>query len=118
MTKVNRKPTNKAAQILEAAEALGVNSNYFFESTFKRYMVQIQILDELEKSIQELGTTVEKEYVKGRPNICINPTIAEFNKTSTAANNTVGTLMTILKNASADKQDAPKMAQIMAALNE
>jgi hypothetical protein len=36
--------------------------------------------------------------VKGRKNIVANPAITEYNKTATAANGTVGTLLNILKN--------------------
>lgn len=52
----------------------------------------MQILSELEKAIKEHGSTVVKEYVKGRENLCVNPAITEYNKTATAANGTVSTL--------------------------
>ena len=41
---------------------------------------------------------VEKEYVKGRKNVYSNPAIDQYNKTSSAANNTVGMLVNIIKN--------------------
>ena len=64
------KDLNKQAQeILEIAERHGVEQNFFFLTTFKRYQVQINILSELEKKIKSDGTLVTKEYVKGRGNI-------------------------------------------------
>ena len=60
------------------------------------------ILEELESAIEEYGATVTKEYVKGRQNLVSNPAITEYNKTATAANGTVGTLINIIKTMSDD----------------
>jgi len=89
---------DQANEILEKAEARGVSSNFFFVTTFKRYQVQMQILAELEKSIKEYGPTVTKEYVKGRQNLTANPAIADYNRTATAANGTVATLINIIRS--------------------
>ena len=89
-------PKKDAKEILDKAVRSGAMDNIFFSSTFKRYQVQLQLLDDLEKEIKEMGTTVTKEYVKGRQNIYTNPAIIEYNKTSTAANNTVATLLKIV----------------------
>ena len=67
-----------------------------FDRYVKRYQVQIQILNDLEKTIRAEGNTVTKEYVKGRKNVYTHPAIGEYNKTSTAANQTVQTLMKIV----------------------
>lgn len=86
----------QAQEILKIAEKHGVEQNFFFLTTFKRYQVQINILNELEKKIHEDGTLVTKEYVKGRENVYTHPAVGEYNKTSTAANQTVTTLMKII----------------------
>lgn len=85
-----------AAEILRIAAQNGVEQNFFFLTTFKRYQVQIKILNDLEVTIKEEGNTVTKEYVKGRRNVYTHPAIAEYNRTATAANQTVGTLMKIV----------------------
>lgn len=90
----------QAEEILAKAEEKGVQTNFFFRTTFKRYQVQMHILSELEKSIKEEGSMTTKEYVKGRANLYVNPAITEYNKTATAANGTVATLMNIVKNLS------------------
>jgi len=86
----------QAKEILEIAEKHGVEQNFFFITTFKRYQVQINILNDLEKTISSESTLVTKEYVKGRENIYTHPAITEYNKTSTAANQTVQTLVKII----------------------
>lgn len=86
----------QAAAILEKAQERGVASNYFFETTFSRYQMQMEILANLQEAIREYGPTVTKEYVKGRQNVVTNPAITEYNKTSTAANGTVQTLIKIV----------------------
>lgn len=57
----------------------------------------MKIMGELEKAMQEDGPLVTKEYVKGRKNIVANPAITEYNKTATAANGTVATLINIVR---------------------
>ena len=43
----------QAKEILEIAEKHGVEQNFFFLTTFKRYQVQIRILNDLERTIRE-----------------------------------------------------------------
>ena len=96
MTKKSLK--EQAKEIMRLAEESGLQSNYFFVTTFQRYQVQLEILDELEKAIKDAGMLVSKEYVKGRENVYTHPAIGEYNKTSTAANQTVATLIKIIKS--------------------
>ena len=65
----------QAQEILKIAEKHGVEQNFFFLTTFKRYQVQINILNDLEKTIKSENTLVTKEYVKGRENIYTHPEI-------------------------------------------
>ena len=92
----------QADKILKIAEDAGLQSNYFFQTTFQRYQVQLQILEELEKTIEEDGMLVKKTYVKGKSNVYENPAVACYNRTTDSANKTVATLMRILKNFDAD----------------
>ena len=103
----------QANEILRRAQEKGVSGNFFFVTTFKRYQVQMQILTELEKEIQKTGTTITKTYVKGRENICTNPAIAEYNKTSTAANSTVSTLIQIIEKMSEEQVKESKLYKLM-----
>lgn len=93
---------DQAKEILKLAEESGLQSNYFFVTTFERYQVQLQILGELEKAIKDEGMLVSKEYVKGRKNLYTNPAVSDFNRTTDSANKTVATLLRILKSFDAD----------------
>ena len=103
-----RKSTNstkleqQAKSILKLAEESGLQSNYFFVTTFERYQVQLQILEQLKESIEKEGMLVSKEYVKGRSNIYSNPAVSDYNRTTDSANKTVATLLRILKSFDAD----------------
>ena len=108
----------QANEILARAEERGVQSNFFFVTTFKRYQVQMKILGDLEKAIMEYGATVTKEYVKGRQNLVANPAITEYNKTATAANGTVTTLMRIIESLTDDKPTGGGLQALIASLNE
>ena len=108
----------QAEKILAQAEERGVSSNFFFVTTFKRYQVQMKILLDLEGAINEYGATVTKEYVKGRQNLVANPAITEYNKTATAANGTVATLINIIKTLSDEGEGGGKLRELISALND
>ena len=102
---MNRISLNEQAQeILRITEQHGVEQNFFFLTTFKRYQVQLQILNDLEKTIKQDGILVTKEYVKGRKNVYSHPAISDYNRTTDSANKTVVTLMKIITTLR-DRQD-------------
>ena len=89
---------------MQIAERYGVEQNFFFLTTFKRYQVQLKILNDLEKTIKQDGILVTKEYVKGRKNVYSHPAISDYNRTTDSANKTIVTLMKIITTLR-DKQD-------------
>ena len=103
----------QAEQVLARAEQKGVSTNFFFLTTFKRYQVQMKIMTDLEKEINEIGATVKKEYVKGRSNVYTNPAITEYNKTATAANGTVATLMKIVTTFEDKENDSDELLEFL-----
>lgn len=88
----------QAKEIIKIAKQSGVQSNYFFVTTFERYQTQLELIDKLKKAIEEDGMVVKKAYVKGRENVYTNPAVTEYNRTTDSANKTVSTLMKIIKN--------------------
>jgi hypothetical protein len=93
---MNRK--EQAKEVLKIAQEHGVEQNFFFITTFERYQVQLNILDDLKAKMEEDGVLVTKEYVKGRENVYTHPAITEYYKTCTSANQTVATLIKIIKS--------------------
>lgn len=96
--KQNNEPIS-SVKFLDIAKEVGVDSDYFFKTTLTRYRFLCQVLTKLKKSINEEGVIVKKEYVKNRKNIYTHPAIAEYDKTTTAANATAATLISIIEKA-------------------
>ena len=114
MAKKNEKDLtlqDQVDQILEKAKERGAQSNFFFITTFKRYQVQMQIMADLEAQIIALGPTVTKEFATGRIDVVPNPAISEYNKTATAANNTVATLIKIVESMPQDDNGQKTLAE-------
>lgn len=84
---------SQAAEILKKAKEKGVEHSFMFVTTFRRYQEQIGHLEELEKAIQQEGTMVTKEYVKGRANLYVNPAVSAYNQTASAADKTAQLLL-------------------------
>ena len=89
------------------AKKRGCSDSYFFQTTFERYQMQLEILKKLSVAIKEQDALVSKEYVKNRENIVVNPAISEYNKTATAANGTVATLIKIISTVTEGKGSEP-----------
>ena len=96
-TSEQRSLTKMANQLVKMAKEGGVEQNYFFQTTFDRYKVQLETLDRLKAEIENNDVMMSKEYVKGRQNMVVNPAISEYNKSCTAANQTATTLIRIIK---------------------
>ena len=107
----------QAKEIKRIAEESGVQSNFFFITTFDRYQVQLKILAELEETMKQEGMLVSKEYVKGRKNLYSNPAVAEYNRTTDSANKTVATLMKILRNFNVTDGEAEEEDPLMKIIN-
>ena len=113
-TSVKKNPDQKpneldeqCKKIIEKAKELGLENNFFFNTTFDRYREQLNILEKLKEAIEDEGPTVTKEYVKGRKNLVTNPAIGDYNKTATAANGTVATLLKIMMSVADDQKKRP-----------
>jgi len=89
----------QAAEILRKAKAKGTDQSYLFITAFQRYGEHLEHLDALQKAIEADGTLVEKEYVKGRANVYVNPAITAYNATAAAADKTATLLLKYIETA-------------------
>jgi len=116
MAKLTREET--AEGIMRLAEEAGVADNAIFKKTLERYLTLQKILDNYEKSMEEDGLEVKKEYVKGRGNLYASPAAKEYPKILDCSNKTAATLMRIIKNFSESANDrAEKKDDLIAAIN-
>ena len=76
-----------------------------------------ELIDNLEKTIDDEGMLVKKEYVKGRKNLYTNPAITEYNRTTQIANNTVATLLKIIRNRKDDSSNNDDTDPLFEAIN-
>ena len=97
----------KEKEIIKRATEAGVEDEYLFITTFERYRTQIRMCIDLKEAYDEQDTMVEKEYIKGRINIVVNPVINAFNQTTSGANKTAEALLKIIK-ASVEAKTARK----------
>lgn len=116
MAKLTREET--AEGIMRLAEEAGVADNAIFKKTLERYLTLQKILDNYEKSMEEDGLEVKKEYVKGRGNLYASPAAKEYPKILDCSNKTAATLMRIIKNFSESANDrGEKKDDLIAAIN-
>lgn len=106
----------QAKEIIKLAESSGMQENFFFKTTFERYLTQIKILADLQKTINTTDTLITKQYVKGRGNLYANPAIREYTHVCDSANKTVQTLIKIL-NGFKSTDSGNEKDQLLAIIN-
>lgn len=88
--KKNEKNVKELAKgILAEAEERGLSGDASFMTGYHLLEVQIDMLDSLEKTFKEDGSTITKEYVKGRGNVYIHPAVDKYTKISDSAFNKI-----------------------------
>lgn len=97
-TKKDARALRKTAdELIRLAKEGGVEQDFFFQTTFERYRLQLSTLDRLGKVLEEAeDLMIKKEYIKDRYCLVPHPAIKEYNTTSTAANQTAQTLLKII----------------------
>ena len=106
----------QAEEIKKLAEESGVQTNFFFLTTFDRYLSQLAILEELKASIEDNKSLVKQTYVKGRSNVVLNPAIRAYNSTTDSANKTVACLMRII-NGFKNENETEDVDPLLAIIN-
>ena len=115
-TKKPKTLQEQAEEIKKLAEESGVQTNFFFITTFDRYLSQLAILEELKASIEDNKSLVKQTYVKGRSNVVLNPAIRAYNSTTDSANKTVACLMRII-NGFKNENETEDVDPLLAIIN-
>ena len=82
--------------IMELAKTYGVNDNVLFVSAADRYAGQIQIIDEMQRSIGA-GLLMKSVGSMGQEKIETNPLVAQLPKYNDTANKTLGVMLDIIQ---------------------
>ena len=106
MTKNKKNVKDLAKGILEEAKKTGFDTDASFLTSYHLLEVQIEMLEQLEKSFREDGATITKEYVKGRENVYVHPAVDKYTKTSDSAFNKILKLKEMVKKDKLDDNDS------------
>lgn len=87
----------QAKEILKIAGESGVQSNYLFVTTFKRYRFLLESLDRLGEIIEHDGEIITKEDAKGCSYKAVHPALVRYNSLAEVSNKTASTLIRIIK---------------------
>jgi len=103
-----------AQELIRMAKEGGAEQNYFFTTAFEKYQMQLDIMEELQGRIARIRTELQSTTIPTAVDQLerrLNAAVSEYNKTATASNNTITTLLkiivtfaegSVMKNASED----------------
>lgn len=98
--KAYRKTKQDSGKLNETAEKLiqmaregGCEQNYFFQTTFERYQEQLDLMARLQEVLHNADDLMMEN---ARGGYSTHPAISEYNKTSTAANQTAAMLIKVI----------------------
>ena len=101
-------------ELIRMAKEGGAEQNYFFTTAFEKYQMQLDIMEELQGRIARIRTELQSTTIPTAVDQLerrLNAAVSEYNKTATASNNTITTLLkiivtfaegSVMKNASED----------------
>lgn len=104
--------TRTLQELERMAEDYGVQDNALFCAAIGQYALQLRVIDDIKKAIDEDDVTVKKEYVKGRANAYANPAIKELPRHADSANKTASLILDIIKELGREKPVAGRLEQL------
>lgn len=87
-------PQADVQAILDAAQAADPASRFALMTTLERYQTQLRVMQQLRADLAARGALVPAT-AKGRKKTVPNPSIAEYDKVASAANQTVQAMLRI-----------------------
>lgn len=82
--------------LIKLAKEYGVEENRLFLSAAETYSLQMDIIREMKKEIENSSMTCEKTYLAGEKNSYANPIIKELPRHTDSANKTLLTMLDII----------------------
>ena len=90
------KAVSNYRRLLRFGKIFEVQNDEDFKAAAMTYAEEVALIAQMRTQLEEDGMTVEKEYVKGRQNVCIHPLVQEIPKHVDCANRTLGILGDII----------------------
>lgn len=90
------KAVSSYRKILKFGKTFEVDKDEDFKAAAQTYAEEAELIAKMRTQLETDGMTVEKEYVKGRQNVCIHPLVQEIPKHVDCANRTLGILGDII----------------------
>lgn len=90
------KAVSSYRKLLKFGKLFDVDRDEDFKAAAMTYAEEAELIARMRTQLEEDGMTVEKEYVKGRQNVCIHPLVQEIPKHVDCANRTLGILCDII----------------------
>ena len=99
-------------RLMAFGKIYGVAEEEDYKAAAKTYAEQAQLIASMRTQLAEDGMTVEKEYVKGRANVCVHPLVQEIPKHVDSANRTLGLINDIIvKRGKAKPQEEDALSE-------
>lgn len=103
-------------QLIKMAKQYGVDKNALFIQAAEQYSVQSEIIQKIKSALQgENDLLTEKEYVKGRENIYVNPLVRELPKHADSATKSLGAMLDIIEKLGKPAKPDGKLTELMKA---
>jgi len=90
------KAVSSYRKLLKFGKIFEVHQDEDFKAAAMTYAEEADLIAKMRTQLAEDGMTVEKEYVKGRQNVCVHPLVTEIPKHVDCANRTLGILGDII----------------------
>ena len=99
------KAVSSYRKLLKFGKIFEVDKDEDYKAAAMTYAEEAELIARMRTQLDEDGMTVEKEYVKGRQNVCVHPLIQEIPKHIDCANRTLSIMGDIIVKRGKKKPD-------------
>ena len=100
------KAVSSYRKLLKFGKIFEVDKDEDYKAAAMTYAEEAELIARMRTQLDEDGMTVEKEYVKGRQNVCVHPLIQEIPKHIDCANRTLSIMGDIIVKRGKKKPEA------------
>jgi hypothetical protein len=101
-------------EIMDLARIYGVECNALFVSAAETYATQKDIIDMIQKTLDETPVMVTQKTFKDRDETTVNPLIKELPKHADSANKTLSVMLDIIQKLGTKEPAGDKLSDFLA----